>query len=180
MSEYSSPADLPVLESVRLTLRPRTLDDLEDCLEMDRDPEVVKFIPGPWHEDDPRDHRAFIIERMTTDYPKGMGYWTIREREGDVFVGWVILLPTNARGIGEIGWRLRRAAWGRGIATEAARLVLLHAFGTLGLDAVVADIDPYNTASARVAEKSGMTLLGEESVDGDIVFAYRLDNPLKR
>ena len=56
----------------------------------------------------------------------------------------------------EIGWRLARAYWGRGYATEAAEAALAHAFGPLGLREVVAFTVPGNAASRRVMEKIGM------------------------
>jgi RimJ/RimL family protein N-acetyltransferase len=68
-----------------------------------------------------------------------------------------MLIPDH--GIGpdvEIGWRLVRKAWGRGIATEAARRLLTHAFAMVELPRVVADIASANRASQRVAEKIGM------------------------
>lgn len=59
----------------------------------------------------------------------------------------------------EIGWRLKRSAWGKGYATEAALPVLDHAFQTSGLDRVIADINPHNAASIKVAQKIGMKVL---------------------
>jgi RimJ/RimL family protein N-acetyltransferase len=56
----------------------------------------------------------------------------------------------------EVGWRLARPAWGRGLATEGARASLRHAFGELDLEAVISIIDPANLRSIRVAEKLGM------------------------
>lgn len=56
----------------------------------------------------------------------------------------------------EIGWRLIRSAWGHGFAPEAARVVVESAISTVGLRCVVADIDPGNASSIRVAEKIGM------------------------
>ena len=56
----------------------------------------------------------------------------------------------------EVGWRLARPAWGRGLATEGARASLRHAFVELGLEAVISIIDPLNERSIRVAHKLGM------------------------
>jgi RimJ/RimL family protein N-acetyltransferase len=56
----------------------------------------------------------------------------------------------------EVGWRLARPAWGRGLATEGARASLRHAFEELELEAVISIIDPENERSIRVAEKLGM------------------------
>jgi hypothetical protein len=50
-------------------------DDLEACLELDRDPQVTRFIAGPWL--DPIAHRAFVEARMRHLYPAGMGYWSV-------------------------------------------------------------------------------------------------------
>ncbi|MGZ6697098.1 MAG: GNAT family N-acetyltransferase, partial [Solirubrobacteraceae bacterium] len=56
----------------------------------------------------------------------------------------------------EVGWRLAREAWGRGIATEAARAALAEAFGPLGLASVISIVAEGNDRSVRVAEKLGM------------------------
>ncbi|WP_369334457.1 GNAT family N-acetyltransferase, partial [Stenotrophomonas maltophilia] len=59
------------------------------------------------------------------------------------FLGMAILMPVEGQGPEvEIGWRLPRAAWGRGYASEAAHAVLRHGFDTLALEEVVALIDP--------------------------------------
>jgi RimJ/RimL family protein N-acetyltransferase len=112
---------LPAFFSQRLSLKPRTLADLDDCIAMDRDPEVTRHIDGPW--DEPDAHRRFVVDRITRAYPDGLGYWSIAERSAPArFVGWVLLIPEDTYGPEvEIGWRLVREAWGRGIASEAAR-----------------------------------------------------------
>lgn len=151
-----------ILTTARLCLRPRTLDDYDACLAMDRDPEVTRFIDGPWA--DAAAHEAFLHDRMTRDWGEGLGYWSIfRREEPDGFLGWVFLVP-HPGGI-EIGWRLVRAAWGQGYASEAAAAMLAHAFGTLGARQVVAaGIHPDNIGSQRVAEKLGMRLAGQDHV----------------
>ena len=150
----------PTFRTRRLVLRPRTLADTEACLAMDRDAEVTRFISGPWS--DPAAHRAFIEARTLGPYPPGLGYWTICSREDPgSFIGWILLIPEDTVGPEiEIGWRLRREVWGQGLATEAARPVLRHAFVTLELSEVVAEIDPANAASLKVAEKLGLELRG--------------------
>jgi len=57
----------------------------------------------------------------------------------------------------EVGWRLRRDAWGHGYATEAGRESLRHGFETLGLEEVVSFTVPVNLRSQRVMERLGMT-----------------------
>ena len=150
---------LPSFETQRLLLRPRSMADFDACLAMDSDPEVMKYIPGPW--DDPVAHKAFLKKRIRAFYGRGLGYWSIFPKDNTTeFLGWVLLIPEiSLEPDIEIGWRLKRLAWGQGYATEAALPVLKHAFHTLGLDRVMADINPHNAASIRVAQKIGMKQL---------------------
>ncbi len=143
----------PSFETPRLLTRPRTLADTDACLPMDRDPEVVRFVDGPWS--DPIAHRAFVEAR--TAAPTPLGSATGRSRSGTAAAssaGCCSSCSTSGPEV-EIGWRLRRAAWGRGFASEAAAVVLRHGLGALALPKIVADIDPASAASARVAEKIG-------------------------
>lgn len=170
-----SAATLPSFETARLRLRPRVLADLDACLAMDRDPEVTRHIAGPWH--DPDEHRRFVTHRITRDYPSGLGYWSIFEKAApDAFVGWVLLIPDFAGGARdiEIGWRLVRAAWGRGIASEAAAALVRHAFDTVRLPRVVADIAAANASSLNVARKLGMRRVGVVQ-DGIPYVRHRLE-----
>lgn len=142
----------PVFETPRLLLRPRTLAETELCLAMDREPGVTRYVSGPW--DDPAAHRAFIEARTRGPYPSGMGYWTVRRRTDNTFLGWILLIPEDAVGPEtEIGWRLMPSVWGHNVAAEAALPVLRHAIQALRLPRAIADIDQRNTASLRVAEK---------------------------
>lgn len=174
---------LPSFQTDRLILRPRGLADLAASLDMDRDPEVTRFIPGPWH--DPVRHEAFVRQRIETVYGDGLGYWSILAKTAPQhFAGWVLLIPQDAVGPDiEIGWRLRRSSWGQGYATEAVAPVLRHAFGRLGLARVIADIDPGNRPSRRVAEKIGMEALGRTEHDGQSAIRYvmtRHDYPAQK
>ncbi len=165
----------PTFETDRLVIRPRTLADLEACLVMDRDPAATRFIPGPWA--DPVAHRAFVVARMEANYPEGLGYWSVfnHTRSGR-FLGWILLLPYLAVADEvEIGWRFTQANWGHGFATEAAAPVLKHGLETVGLEAVVADIDPENAGSIRVAEKLGMWFVEDRIIDGMVSKSYRID-----
>ena len=152
---------LPSFETRRLLLKPRTMADFDACLAMDRDPDVTRYIRGPWA--DPDEHKRFLADRIQRQWAPGLGYWSIFAKDRpEEFLGWVLLIPYD--GIGpeiDIGWRLRQATWGKGYATEATLPVVAHAFGTVGLPRLVADIDVRNSASRRVAEKIGMTIVGD-------------------
>jgi RimJ/RimL family protein N-acetyltransferase len=91
----------------------------------------------------------------------GFGLWCAAPRaQPDRCVGFVGLaipsfLPEVLPAV-EVGWRLARPAWGRGLATEGARAALAEAFGPLGLAAVISVIEPGNVRSLRVAARLGM------------------------
>jgi RimJ/RimL family protein N-acetyltransferase len=91
------PASQPAFATRRLLLTPRTSADNESCLEMDSDPEVIRFIAVPWT--DAAEHKAFITARTRGPYPHGQGYWTVRQRsEPARFLGWILLTPLDAVG----------------------------------------------------------------------------------
>ena len=150
-------AELPRFETPRLLVSPRALEDLEPCVAMDREPEVMQYIPPPWSS--PDEHRGFVRDRILRAYPPGLGYWSLRLKDPPcAFAGWVLLIPYDAVGPEiEIGWRLRPAFWGRGYAAEAAVCVLHHSFAGPGPARVIADIHPENRRSQRVAEKIGLS-----------------------
>lgn len=158
------------LKTRRLVLRPRNLADTDACLRMDKEPEVTRYVSGPWS--DPVAHRAFIEQRTRGPYPSGLGYWTLGlgDRASE-FVGWVLLIPLDARGPEiEIGWRLRPAFWRCGYATEAASAILRYGFVHLGLHEVMADIDAANVTSIGVAERIGLRRRGlKATADRDLV-----------
>ena len=145
----------PTFTTDRLILRPRTLGDYDACLAMDRDPAVVRYIPGPWA--DPQAHEAFLRDRITRPYPDGLGYWCIATQVSpNGFLGWVLLIPRDAVGPEiEIGWRLVQRAWGHGYAAEAGAPIVRYAFETVGLDRIIAEIHPEHLRSQRIAEKLG-------------------------
>ena len=169
---------LRTFETDRLILRERTLADIESCIEMDREPEVVKYIPEVnklvnGTSANERKHREFIRERTEAEYPEGMGYWVIESKEDQrQFVGWILLIPLDAVGPEiEIGWRLKRKYWGKGYATEAAKVILQYAFEFLEIKEVVAYIDQMNKGSIRVAEKIGLVHKGGLETDNYIRYS---------
>lgn len=169
---------VPDIVTQRLQLCQRGLVDFDDCLRMDRDPDVTEFVEGPWNN--PEQHSAFLTERMQASYPDGLGYWTVRIKDADQgFLGWIMLLPdAQDRACAEIGWRFNRLTWGKGYGTEAAKAVLEYAQTSLNIPRIFAEIDQRNIGSIRVAEKLGMLADGRSSDagQGDIVFVVEDKN----
>jgi ribosomal-protein-alanine N-acetyltransferase len=96
------------------------------------------------------------IEDSTRDFTAaGYGLWLIQEQDRTDLTGAAGLRPLDDLGL-EIFYSLAPAFWGKGYATEAARAVVEHALGPLGLPEVLAEVDAGNTASVAVVERLGM------------------------
>jgi RimJ/RimL family protein N-acetyltransferase len=140
------------------------------------DPAVMRFVGRGRPQD--RDEAELALAVIRDHWVRhGFGLWAAQERAGGELAGFVGLARLeDGSGDVEIGWRLRRAAWGRGLATEGALAARDHAFGELGLARVVALVHPDNAASVRVIEKLGMTLeRRRRSHHGTPVAIYALD-----
>jgi RimJ/RimL family protein N-acetyltransferase len=100
---------------------------------------------------------------------RGFGpYAVVEQSTGDVigYCGLFYFPDMHGQPEIELGYRLRRAAWGQGYATETARLVRDYAFHTLHIKRLIALIDPDNVPSIRVAEKIGMHYESEVMLEG--------------
>jgi RimJ/RimL family protein N-acetyltransferase len=149
------------LETDRLLLRGWRASDLDALAALCADPEVMKFIGDG--RPIGRGRCAALLQRIVMHWEDhGFGLWAAQERASGEVLGFVGLAhpewhPVLAREV-EAGWRLARAAWGRGYATEGGRAALHHAFGTLGHARVISLIDPGNEPSRAVARRLGMTV----------------------
>jgi len=163
---------LAVLQTERLRLRPRTLDDLDANLAMDLDPQVIRYVFGK--VPDPAFWRDRIAGQIRSGWPAIGGAWAVEWREQPGFLGFCGMFPLGPSGLTEIGYRYNQAAWGRGIATEAARAVLDHGFRTLTIDPIVAVTNPNNFASQGVLTKIGFPRTGEGYYYGQWLCFFRL------
>ena len=150
------------LETERLILRRFSEDDADNLFALDSDPQVMRWLTGG--APTPRDVivrdilPAFI--HSYAPFP-GFGVWAASERASGEFVGWFGFRPHEGATTAEtisLGYRLRRAVWGRGYATEGARALIRQGFAAHGVQRVVATTYQDNLASRRVMEKLSMTL----------------------
>lgn len=155
-----APRDEPI-ETARLRLRRLVPSDASELVALDGDPEVMRFLSGGAATPASR-IRHEILPRMRRPDPvlSAGGFWAVDERATDAFAGWVSLRAEEGRsGCAELGYRLRRATWGRGYAVEATAALLDAAFATDPLERVTATTYESNASSIRVMEKLGMTLV---------------------
>ena len=164
-------------QTERLQMRVLDFADIPDCLRLDTDPSVMRYIGGP---DDVRTRASWLKHCIATGWPPRGGIWTVRMREDARFLGWCGLFPIPLQSarfgteIYEIGYRYMPYAWGRGYATEAARAVLDHGFRALGHDQIVGVTDPRNHGSQHVLQKIGLRREGQRVAYGESVPFFRL------
>jgi RimJ/RimL family protein N-acetyltransferase len=158
----------PFLETDRLTLRRFTDADEDNLVELNGDPEVMRFLNSG--QPTPRDEvRTRIIPTFLGYYDRfdGFGFWAAEDTATRQFLGWFHFRPPlpaadtpvgwDEEGVIELGYRLRRLAWGKGYATEGSVALVAKGFAELGVQRVVAQTVAGNRASRRVLEKSGLS-----------------------
>ena len=152
--------DQILLETERLILRRVTLADLDDLARINGDPAVMRYIgDGSVWTRAQSEMRIRRIMKVYEIYP-GMGLWIGEEKSASRFVGAYALLYIPKTVEVEVGYRLRKSAWGRGLATEGARALIRYGMFELGLDRVVGLTHPDNDASKHVLMKSGLQACG--------------------
>jgi RimJ/RimL family protein N-acetyltransferase len=147
------------LTTDRLVLREYALDDLEDVQAYAGDPEVSRFME--WGPNELDDTRAFleVVTSSAREQPRS-AYELAVTLDGRVVGGVGLRVKSEQHRRGDMGWVLRRDAWGNGYATEAARALLRFGVEQLDLHRVEATCAPDNVASARVMERLGMQYEG--------------------
>jgi RimJ/RimL family protein N-acetyltransferase len=144
----------PILRTERMLLLPLTDEHLDLEVELDSDPEVLRYLYDRTRTRDEvaESHRRRMELGRRVD---GLGYWVGFDPDGD-FVGVLMLPPLAEPSAAELGYRLARAQWGRGYATEASRELLRHGFETVGVERIMAQTMTVNAGSRAVMEKVGL------------------------
>jgi RimJ/RimL family protein N-acetyltransferase len=154
------------LKTERLLLRHFDLADSESLMYVFGDADVMHFGDGvqtrEWVDN-------WLQDALESYQTRGLGPYAVVEQSSGEVIGYCGLFycpDVNGRPEIEIGYRLRRSAWGQGYATEAVLAVRDFAFKALNIRHLIAMIDPSNTASIRVAEKVGMRYESDVMFEG--------------
>lgn len=156
------------LETERLVLRLFTPDDVQAIYDLSSDPEVIKYAEAAPVRD-LQEAREKLESGPLADYAKyGYGRFAVEDRATGEVIGFCGIKFIPEIGLPEIGYRLKKSYWGRGLCTEAARACVVYAREELKIGKLVALIMPENVASIRVAEKLGM-------IKGPLISIYDVD-----
>ena len=148
------------LQTERITLVPLADEHLEWEVELDSDPEVMRYLSG--RASTPEEVEASHARRMAAAQKvDGLGFWV--GLVDDEFVGWWILQPAhgpdqpNDPDVADLGYRLLQRHWRRGLASEGARELVRYGFDDVGLDRIIAQTMTVNAGSRTVMERIGLT-----------------------
>lgn len=153
-----------VFSTARLDLVVPLMEDSEALIGYWSDPETMKHIGAgrAWDLEAvvERIERAIRMQRE-----QGMTFWTVIEKESGSAIGQGGLVPIEFDGPEiELGYRLGKAHWGKGYATEIAKASAAYGFGEMGVEELVAVCYAENLASRRVLIKAGFKEVGESDV----------------
>ncbi len=147
----------PLLETTRLILRVPRVEDFERYAELHADEQATRYIGGPlsraaaWRK---------FLQMPGAWMLQGFAMFSVLDKASGRWLGQ--LGPWRPEGWpgNEMGWSFHPDAWGRGYATEAARVAMDWAFEVLGWESVIHCIDPANLPSQRLAQRIGSRKLG--------------------
>ena len=153
-----------MMETERILLRPWRESDAEALYKYASDPEVGPKAGWPPHQSVAESRE--IIRTLFS----GEGMWAVEWKETSEPIGCVGYLPAFASNLKiaddqcEVGYWIARPFWGKGICTEAMRLVVDHCIQVKGFTTLWGSYFPDNPASGRVMEKCGFTDTGQETL----------------
>lgn len=150
------------MHTERLTLVPLADEHLEWEVELDSDPEVMRYLSGraSAREEVEAGHARRMAAAKKVD---GLGFWV--GLADDEFVGWWTLQPAHGPdqpddpGVADLGYRVVRRHWGKGLASEGARELVRYGFDDVGLDRIIAQTITVNAASRAVMERVGLSFV---------------------
>ena len=165
-----------IIKTERLGLRNWIESDLKPFSEMCGDEIVMKHFPKTLSKDETKG----FIERLQTHFSKyGYTYFAMDLLASEEFIGFTGLAnqtwESEFTPCVDIGWRLKRSAWGKGYATEAAKACLDAGFEKFGLEEIIAFATDTNMSSVNVMKKIGMQFIGtvqHPSILGDARFKH--------
>jgi ribosomal-protein-alanine N-acetyltransferase len=162
-----------ILETERLYLREFTTDDAQLLVDLNANPEVIKYV----HELPVDIEKALdVLENIILPQYKlyNHGRWAVHLKENDEFIGWCGLKYVKERDEIDLGYRFFQQHWGKGYATESAKAAIDFGKNALQLPHIMAQAHVENIASQNVLEKCGLQFRSEGIVDNCPVKIYDL------
>lgn len=161
------------IETARLRLCPLRSEDVDDFHRLLIDPDVRKYLCDD-KVLDTEQAASFIDGSHASFESNGFGLWAVRPREEDILIGfcgfWFFHDPPEL----QLLYGIAPKYWGKGLATEVARVMMRYGFEEHSLDRIIASADVPNLASLRVMEKAGMIFEKRVSINGSDLVYYAI------
>jgi len=177
-------AEIPIVETPRLRLRPHRRDDLEHSFSLWTDPQVFRYISG---KPSTREEIWARLLRYTGHWLwMRFGFWAVEEKSSGDFIGEVGYaeqmrdITPSLIGMPEMGWVLRSTFHGRGYGFEAVHAAQNWFRANFPLSRTCCIIDSANAASIRLAEKLGFREWQRTTYHGDPVTVFAHGEPPQR
>ena len=160
------------VETERFYLREVLENDIDGFFELDSDPEVHRYLGNKPISD--KNKLLDLIRYIQQQYfENGIGRWAIVDKQTNEFIGWCGLklvkeTINNKSDYYDLGYRLIRKYWGKGIATETAKASIDYGFNVLKLNEIIGAIHCENKASNNVVKKLGFELIETFYFDNEL------------
>jgi [ribosomal protein S5]-alanine N-acetyltransferase len=165
-----------IFETPRLLLRQFTEADTALLLQLNSNPEVLKYLDEPPIETE--EQALHILNTIILpQYKNNLGRWAIHLKSNNQFIGWCGLKYRQELDEVDLGYRLMPQFWEYGYAFEAAKYTLNYGFNQLHLKTIVGRAHIDNIASLKILEKIGMQFIKEELIDDCPVKTFKINKP---
>lgn len=153
----------------RLKIRELSESDYTAIAKQNADPDVMKFINPIMTEEESQNWFERLMQYKTMHSP--LGIWPIELNSGE-WIGWVCIKQLDKSDFNELGYRISKAYWGKGYATEASLSAMAYAKEAMGLSEISAVCLRDNKPSQKVLEKCGFNFLGMDHYYNKRVMYY--------
>lgn len=162
-----------IIETDRIYLREFNSEDVGFLYRMNQDEEVLQYT-GDVPFKNMKAAEDFVATYSYKSFQ--MGRWAVCSIKQGEFLGWCGLKYHPDKDIVEVGYRFLKKHWNKGYASEATRACISFGFNALKIQEIFAYVNSQNTASSRVAEKAGMTLVDEIIHENNLTKIFKADN----
>ncbi len=161
-----------ILETSRFILRHFTIADAPLLLQLNSDPEVLKYLHEPPLTSIEQSQKILEEIILPQYHLYNLGRWAVQYKNTNEFVGWCGLKYQIELDEIDLGYRFMKEHWGKGIASETAITTVNYGFEKLALKTITGRAHIENIASQKVLLKTGLQFIKEEVVDNCPVFIY--------
>ena len=168
---------IKILETPRLYLREFTIEDAQNLMDLNNNPNVIRYT-GDGPVKDLEEAKRILNDIIFPQYKNKMGRWAVHLKSNDEFIGWCGLKFIAEENEIDLGYRFYENHWGKGYASESAKAALDYGVNILNLKNIIARAAKANIASTKVLKKLGMVYLKDDMCAHDPAEVYMLSQKL--